>query len=340
LTEEQFQILYSLEDNPRMLIRGCAGSGKTMLAEHKAKRLADQGYQVLLTCYNHQLAAWLRERPSLAERPGLCVAHFHDVCRQAAAEAREVELPDWSSGLGISRQAYYQRTMPEALELAAVELGLSFDAIIVDEGQDFQESWLRTLYNLLTEPEQGIFYIFYDDNQRVYKKGNIPFRWPTFRLTRNMRNTDPIFDVLLEYYDRRQKVLPSGVSGPAPLRVQLDGYADEYEAVQDVLARLAAEAIAPDRVAILTPKDKRASLWGQLEARSGRFTPVWQLKPSENQVTCSSIRTFKGLERPVIILTELGRMEDWQVGQMMYVAISRAKTYLVVIGELPTLAGE
>jgi hypothetical protein len=336
LTEEQFQILYSLEDNPRMLIRGCAGSGKTMLAEHKAKRLADQGLRVLLTCYNHQLAAWLQERPSLANRRNLRVTHFHGLCRQAADAASEVELPEWSPQLGVSRQAYYKTTMPEALELAAIELGLTFDAIIVDEGQDFQQTWLEALHGLLADADQGIFYLFYDDNQRVYKKGNVPFQWPSYRLTRNMRNTNPIFDVLMDYYDLNQKVFPSGVSGPEPLTVPLGAHADEYEAVQEVLERLSAEGIPPSQVAILTPRDRRESFWGQLGRRSGKFTPVWQLKPTGTQVTCSSIRTFKGLERPVIILTELGRMEDWQVEQLMYVAISRAKTYLVVIGDLPT----
>ena len=131
--------------------------------------------------------------------------------------------------------------MPEALGLAALELGLTFDAIIVDEGQDFQDTWLTTLHGLLANAEEGIFYLFYDDNQRVYKKGNIPFHWPTYRLTRNMRNTNPIFDLLMKYYDRPQAVSPSGVSGPQPLFVSLKDYADEYEAVQHVMEALAAE---------------------------------------------------------------------------------------------------
>jgi hypothetical protein len=56
LTNGQFKLLRQMESNPRILISGCAGSGKTMLAVEKAARLANGGAKVLLTCYNVNLA--------------------------------------------------------------------------------------------------------------------------------------------------------------------------------------------------------------------------------------------------------------------------------------------
>ncbi len=55
LTKQQFRILTTLQRKRQALITGCAGSGKTALAVEKAKRLAHEGMQVLLLCFNSRL---------------------------------------------------------------------------------------------------------------------------------------------------------------------------------------------------------------------------------------------------------------------------------------------
>ncbi len=62
LTEQQMLIITILRTRRRATIAGCAGSGKTMLAIEKARRLAEQGFNVLLTCFNAALAEELRNR--------------------------------------------------------------------------------------------------------------------------------------------------------------------------------------------------------------------------------------------------------------------------------------
>ena len=52
LTEEQFRCLDQLEDNPRCLIRGAAGTGKTLLAIEEVKRSVALGQKVAFFCYN------------------------------------------------------------------------------------------------------------------------------------------------------------------------------------------------------------------------------------------------------------------------------------------------
>src|SRR5690606_16331993 len=75
LTEEQFGVLDLLNRERRAVIYGCAGSGKTMLALEKARRLTQEGYAVLFTCYNARLADWLRTTPYAYE--GITITHFH-----------------------------------------------------------------------------------------------------------------------------------------------------------------------------------------------------------------------------------------------------------------------
>ena len=59
LTEEQYERLDELADNPRCLFRGSAGTGKTLLALEYARRADASGARVALVCYNRLLASWL-----------------------------------------------------------------------------------------------------------------------------------------------------------------------------------------------------------------------------------------------------------------------------------------
>lgn len=56
LTKEQMGVLDFVRSHRRVAVCGGAGTGKTVLALEKARRLADDGFQTLLTCYNRQLA--------------------------------------------------------------------------------------------------------------------------------------------------------------------------------------------------------------------------------------------------------------------------------------------
>jgi len=94
LTEEQMVVLDSLAAHKRAAIEGAAGTGKTVLALEKARRLAKNGARVLLLCFNRPLAAdlrrqadWLRQAEGLAT-DGLRVETFHDLCGRTAQRAR------------------------------------------------------------------------------------------------------------------------------------------------------------------------------------------------------------------------------------------------------------
>ncbi len=229
--------------------------------------------------------------------------------------------------------------MPEALELAALEKDMHFDAIIVDEGQDFENTWFNALRNLLKDPENGSFYIFYDDNQRIYNQENIPFQWFKYRLSKNMRNTDQIFSYVQRYYHQPDKIRSSGLTGPDPWFVNLSEYKNEFDAVQNVLNRLVQQKIRVADIAILTPRSRETTIWQQKAQPGAKFKIVWNLETFGNQIACCSIYSFKGLEKHVIILTELNNLYHEIVDELLYVGISRACNYLIILGNLPRQMG-
>ena len=89
LTMEQYSLLSALSELRRVAVRGGAGTGKTMLAAEKARRLALEGNRTLLTCFNRSLG---RSFQRMEKPPNLVATNFHDLC-WALAEEAGCEIP-------------------------------------------------------------------------------------------------------------------------------------------------------------------------------------------------------------------------------------------------------
>jgi len=326
LTQRQFHFLRFLRGRRRAAIAGCAGSGKTLLAIEKARQLAEEGLEkVLFTCYNRALAQYLGE--ALGYQKQFDVFSFHQLCVYWANQAgqtmtyREEAPPD-----------YYNETLPNALMEAIDTLGSQYDAIIVDEGQDFQQGWWEVLPWLLHDPADGIFYVFFDDNQRVYRdRSPIPIAGEPYLLDENCRNTQRIFSTVERFYGGAQT--PTAL-GPEGQPIEVIPYTDAVEGrvqLQRLLQRLLnEEGFTHDEIAVLSARGFQAShVMGQ---RLGDIQLTDRLPLPPGEVFATTIRRFKGLERSVIVLCEVdGRIPPGDAEALMYVGTSRAKTYLVVL---------
>jgi len=127
LDHEQMSILENLEENNRLLIRGEAGTGKTLLAREAALREARQGKQVLFLCYTEALAAFLI---ACLDEPTLTVAAVRNFASNLLGE-NAPEQP-------LGRTSEYW----EGVSLRAAMDGIPpvderWGTVIVDEGQDF-----------------------------------------------------------------------------------------------------------------------------------------------------------------------------------------------------------
>ncbi|CCF84514.1 NERD domain-containing protein [Nitrolancea hollandica] len=334
LTEQQYKVLDTLQLQRRALISGCAGSGKTMLAMEKARRLAMEGFRVLFTCYNVSLGDWVREHFGRDPNPlirKIHVAHYNKLAHDFCSRAGVLADPDSFEDL----DQYFSEVMPERLFDALAIIPDRFDAIVADEGQDISEKWWEVLPYLLSDPDHGIFYIFYDDNQRIYQRENkFPFQEPVYPLTINCRNTDRIHRRVVQYHRGSPKPRSSGLDGPEPEIVPVEN-GNRVEALRNVFTRLFTEERIPaDRVVILTPRSGTSDF--KRVTKIGTKTLTWNKRPGANEVRVCSIHSFKGLESPVVILAELDRFHpDSPRDELLYVATSRAQSHLIVLGELP-----
>ena len=166
LTNGQFMLLNTLRHQRRAEIVGGAGTGKTMLAAEKARRLAREGFRTLLVCFNSPLARMLTEETAdVARTTGLLdVSTFHQVCEDLASDAGT--LPAKPDPVPPS---WFSHSLPRALDAALEELGPRYHAIVIDEGQDFEADWLLSLEALLFEPKEDVLYVFHDPAQAIYR---------------------------------------------------------------------------------------------------------------------------------------------------------------------------
>lgn len=331
LTKQQFSTLDLLSRERRAIIFGCAGSGKTLLALEKARRLSEEGFSVLFTCFNSRLANWLEK--NIENHNGFEIINFHQLCSKIAHRAG-IRVPDIESEEVQGDEEYYFETiLPESLYAAIEKIGPQYNAIIVDEGQDFRKGWWKNLLALLINQERDVFYIFCDDNQRIYsgKEIEYPFKSPSIVLNKNCRTTKKIHKQILKFYKGTIDIQAIGPEGIEPEFIIINTIKELNNClVEKITSLISKEKVHPKDIVILTPKSRRNSFLKQGE-KIGNCFLTWDQRKHKNEIECCSIYSFKGLESPIIFLVEISEKDFHEKENLFYVGVSRAINYLIVI---------
>ena len=337
LTKEQYRCLDQLDDNPRCLIQGPAGTGKTLLAIEEVKKFAARGDKVALFCFNSNLADWMSnyfdDMPE-SVRPQY-VGTFHKYMTQVAKDADL--LPAYPHDPEMVQQ-YYQEDLPEAAALALLESGELYDIVVVDEAQDLiRDSYLEVLSASIKKGlARGRWTMFGDFSmQAIYAAGmsgadmieklEDQTSFIRFKLTVNCRNTKPIC---------KEIETVTGFKAPHDLWTKVDGPPVQYitwstmegqcKKLKDVLKQLENAHINPEQITILSPRKKEDSVVSMLDGYVIKDFRV----PSGANTTFCTIQAYKGLENTVIILADI---EAFSEEKLMYVGLSRACSGLFVL---------
>lgn len=337
LTEEQYRCLDQLDDNPRCLIQGPAGTGKTLLAIEEAKKSVTRGEKVALFCFNANLANWLFgyfEAMPESVRPEF-IGTLHKYMSQIARSAGAI--PPYPCDPNLVQQ-YYHKTLPEAVGKILAETSNRFDKIIIDEAQDLIcDSYLNVLDGCLRKGlDRGRWTMFGDFSmQAIYTDEVIGAQlierlddvatFIRFKLTVNCRNTMPICKEIQTVTGfKPTNELWTKVDGPPVQYITWNSMEDQRERLEDLLRQLEDLHIAPQAITILSPRKKEASVVSMLQTYVIRDFRV----PQRMNTTFCTIQGYKGLENTVIILTDI---ESFSSEKLMYVGLSRACSGLFVL---------
>ena len=329
VTDEQMEVLADLEVNPRMVVHGSAGTGKTILAQEFAKRLLANGRSVLLLFYNKGIAKTVRFAFERESR--IVVSTFSSFAKRLIEDV----FPEWWASQSARDDDFWNLTLPTKLLDVPPHRQPTFDAIIVDEGQDFKPEWYEYLNSLLAKSGDSRFCVFLDEHQDIFG------HWRHFPcspapakkiLTKNCRNTRCIVDFLNSNFPTQMGVFersPAGV--PVVERVARNAIDEQTQLIRDIKHLIGNENVLPGSIVILLNSAKAESSLANtkaiagfsLESTYGRYDPL------ARKIYYSTIDIFKGLEADVVFVL-LGDSEGSEVANKLYVQGSRAKHVLYV----------
>ncbi|MCA1979409.1 MAG: NERD domain-containing protein/DEAD/DEAH box helicase [Thiobacillus sp.] len=350
---QQELIARSLGEGHR-IIRGVAGSGKTLILAFRAEHLARAATRpVLVLCFANAIAGRLEN--AMQDRgveDRVIVSTFHAWCERML-KLGDLDVPARKDFASVGEfLAARVRAVVDAVDKGLIAGG-QYDAVLIDEAHDFEPEWLA-LAARMVNPDTRALMIVYDDAQAIYKGRSRPV-WKqlgidaagrTTVLKVNYRNTAQILrfahrvaaDVLgapgLCADDEDAVLLPEdgGRQGVEPeVRACID-FAAEAHAIAEWLHARRRAGYAWGHMALLYPQHHIGERFAATLERAA--IPVDLAKRNNNRVQaerdavrCLSMHSSKGLEFPCVAIGGLGALDSGCVEddvRLLYVAITRA----------------
>ena len=333
LTHEQAMCIEQLSDNPRALIRGAAGTGKTMLAIEAVKQAIANKEKTAFFCFNRLLGDWLEDYFENDEKNEdlLFVGSFH---RYMIKLLKEMGV---SAGDEADKQnpRYYTEQLPSIVVEKLGDCIAKFDKIVVDEAQDlFSQEYLRVMDLILRGGiSKGTWIMFGDFTmQSIYSKGMTENEYlemlqdrsffSIFRLNKNCRNTRKI---CLEIENiigiPENPAFCDGIDTPAVDHILYDNIEDQKSKVEKLLQDLLDDGVPASDIVILSPRKRVNSVVNLLD---GFGIDNYSIA-AQGRVRFSSVQAFKGLESSAVILTDIESYED---EKLIYIGLTRARIIL------------
>ena len=356
LTEQQYQFLSVVEANGKALVEGGAGTGKTLLALEFAKRELIQGRKIAVFCYNNLLGAWLKTQCDTITRtfateasPTLVVGTFQSWMHATVSKNTTVRALMEQEVLSRGDQNYWE-ILEECASLAVEELATKFDTVIIDEMQDFQRSsWLSLIDKSLSKGfKDGRWALFGDySRQAIFAErgrtfsstelqdeingyGAYPVRIP---LTLNCRNTKRIIEMTMALTSFSWNTTStSGLEGKPVHRLYYKTTEEQFKKIQKAYADLINEEIEPKEIVLLWDSMSGTGSFEENAKSADLKLYDWaEDAPLEDGIRSSSIQRFKGLEADAVIVCNLQGISDLAIQQKLYVAMTRARSRLVLV---------
>ncbi|KRB77984.1 nuclease [Nocardioides sp. Root190] len=328
LTDQQSLILSVTRLVNRVEVRGGAGSGKTVLALQQAKELQRGGQdrkpqRVALLCYSIGLASYLKRQVATWPRkhqPSF-VGTFHEFGKQWGA-------PDGDR----ADSDFWEESLPTLMgELAdGLTDGKRYDAVVVDEAQDFAVSWWTPVLKALRDEEEGGLYVFSDENQRIFGRFGVPpVSLVPLVLDHCLRNTKQIHSAFAPLAPSR--MYSRGGSGPSVRFIACDAGEAEEVADDEVARLLDDEGWEPGRVGLITTGHRHST--HKLQTEQAGQDAYWETFWDADEVFYGHVLGCKGLERAAVVLCLNEESVTDRARERLYVGMSRATDELVVVGD-------
>jgi len=354
MDRKQERLAHSLGPGYRM-IRGVAGSGKTLVLTYRARYMATHfpHWRILLLCFNKALAVALERQ--IAEHSGVSVYNIDSLALRVLKRTGRAPVD--------GNKPDFERRRHDAI-VAVPDLDESklFDMVLVDEAQDLDKAGLDLAWAML-KPDRDNFVMALDGAQRIHRRRmswnppDMTAQGRTTILGINYRNTRPILDLgrellvglaqaPIKHHPDDMDVLAEPYqaerNGLSPLLLACSDLRSEAEAISKKVRELLSGSASPDQIAVLLGTE-------ELRDDVMRLVPEsFDTKPPPNRnkifdrndrVVVATLGLLKGLEFRHVIIGGANHIwvrstspetltEDQR--RLLYVAVTRATETLTI----------
>ena len=378
LTDEQRRhVLPSPEQHQRL--HGVAGSGKTLVIAQRAANLAAAGKRVLVVTFNVTLWQYIRRlvNQTAVNFPwrNLEFHHFHGLCKNFLME-NSIEWPL----VGNRRPQHLLDEMTPEVVTELIQAGQNdkarrYDAILIDEGQDFPRNYYDTLCHFLTPNDELLFVadrrqnVYLRDDSWLEKMSNTKFRGRWRELKQSYRLPAVIAQEANRFAEQFLPTTPTPTAIETTASVtttqqntqpllwhNVTSPAQAYALAATTVHKLLKEqGVKPADIVILTPNQRDG--WALIRQFAKQNLAVNHVLAEDDgsvgrkreryrkrtfadgdlRLKVSTIHSFKGWElNHVILLTpEDDKFWEAQSPYLFYVAMTRTRQSLVVLNRHP-----
>ncbi|MEH6957950.1 3'-5' exonuclease [Neobacillus drentensis] len=262
------------------LIRGVAGSGKTIILASRAKMLSKQNpdWKILILCYNISLSNAIQQMINHMMNEPDDLFDFDPTIK--AVRNQNIIVRNFHSWLKNDLRIREQNLSSIIDKIEKKETILpSYDAILIDEGQDFDADWLRLVSLLINTDTQSLLLVE-DRAQTIYRRKRsyvqdtgLSFQGRSKVLSINYRNTSQIVKFAWDFYREhsmfKNKVVNRNLDGeiiapqstkrkgPEPGIIKAANFFDEMKLVARQIKKLHEEKKVPLEEMLILYRVKR-----------------------------------------------------------------------------------
>ena len=366
LDYEQERFAYKIGEGHR-LIFGVAGSGKTVILIARARFLAKRhpDWKILILCYNKLLKASIFNLLNPQDYDAdITISTFHSWARKYILSAENKFSSLYKEAeKNAERQdkltEFFQDVVPTLFLDFLKDLGdqrVLYDAILIDEAQDFEADWFRIIAQVLN-PKTNSLLITCDGLQGIYARKRFTWLSVGIQARGRVKKFQKSYRTPIEIGVLAQKSLPNtlrhlldkydeflstkeyaGIHGNIEIIIS-NSREEEYKKITEKIYRLLKQ---PQEILVLF-KYNMAKIkydhpfFKQLKKLNIEWKELENYNYETSELLIGTIHGTKGLECDTIIIPEVNTFITGKERQLLYVAITRSRKKLILSAHKSTL---
>ena len=306
----QDNYVFLLSNVRQFYIRGGAGTGKTWIAMKFSEYEMKKGSKTLFLCSSKPLADMVSKNIS----PNIDVKYIELLFSEIVNDFKNFKAPLYNG-----------------IEDSLIDELPQYDAIFIDEAQDFTEEWAYIVKMLLKDEKNSRLGVFYDDIQIVRESSfgdAFMIDLPPFLLNENIRNTSNIYNWATSNTNLGKDVIANPVEGPMPIKELINDHKHLTQRLENLFKEYLYDEALKTTSLIILVQDKNAFLNAYTDGIA-KWYFTGDLNLDSERIRVSTPEEFKGLESDMVIYIHNNSISE----NLNYIAYTRAKYYLIELIE-------